>query len=290
MKKKLRPWLLILLVSLIPQAVFAQSSVWKVSKGKNQLYIGGTIHALSQSDYPLPREFVEAYSRSKIIVFETDLGKMQDPEFQKEIIREVTYSDGRNLKMDLNESTYRSLEKHLSDRGVPIEHLVNFKPGMVAVTLSAVEIQRLGMTNTGVDLFFHNKALQDRKPIGELETVYEQLKFLSSMGAENADELISHTLRDIKELPEMINIIKDAWRNGDIRKLEDNILGQFKSDSPELYTDLVVKRNNAWIPKIEAMLKTKDEEYILVGALHLVGDDGLLKQLANAGYLVQIFR
>ena len=73
MKSIFRSWLLVLLVSLFPQTVYAQSSVWKVSKGEKQLYIGGTIHMLSQSDYPLPTEFEEAYDRSKIVVFETNL-------------------------------------------------------------------------------------------------------------------------------------------------------------------------------------------------------------------------
>jgi uncharacterized protein YbaP (TraB family) len=40
------------------------------------------------------------------------------------------------------------------------------------------------------------------------------------------------------------------------------------------------------MPKIKTMLKTKEVEYILVGALHLVGEEGILQQLKDAGYTV----
>jgi len=50
----------------------AQTSVWKVSNGRNFLYIGGTIHVLRESDYPIPEAFYIAFDGSEIIVFESE--------------------------------------------------------------------------------------------------------------------------------------------------------------------------------------------------------------------------
>ena len=279
--------LFFILFIFVPPAQ-ADSPVWKVVKGDNQLFIGGTIHVLTQTDYPLPSTFEKAYSQSVRLVFETDMQKMNSPEFQKVMLSKLIYSDGRNLKQVLNEDTYQELEQHLSSRGIPIVNMVNFKPGMVAITLTVIELQRLGLVGAGVDDFFLLRALNDQKELGQLETVDEQLAFISTMGDGQENEMIAYTLRDIKNLPILMQSIKDAWRRGDIRKLKEVAITPFKKDFPEVYDEFIVKRNNAWIPQIEAMLKTKDVELVLVGALHLAGDDGVIAQLAARGYVIQM--
>ncbi len=281
--------LLFLLVFIFVQSAHAGSSVWKVVKGDNQLFIGGTIHVLTQSDYPLPSAFEKAYAQSATLVLETDMQKMQDPAFQMEMLGKMVYTDGRNLKMVLNQATYNDLSTHLSSRGIPIDTLIQFKAGMMAMTLTIIELQRLGLIGAGVDQFFSSKAIHDQKTLGQLETVYEQLAFISTLGDGQENEMIAYTLRDLKDLPNLLQSIKDAWRNGDNRKLKEVALTPLKKEFPDIYKALIVKRNKAWIPKIEAMLKTKDVELVLVGAMHLVGDDGVLAQLAARGYKIQMF-
>ena len=242
---------------------------------------------LSQSDYPLPPEFEKAYSRSEKLVFETDIQESKTQEFQEEALKKMVYTDGRNLKMVLSEAMYLELEQHLSNRSIPIANLINFKAGAVAITLVVIEMQRLGIVAKGVDEFYSSKALKDQKELGELETIDEQLELISRMGEGQEDALIADALRDINEMPEKWLSIKDAWRHGDYNELAEVVVAPMKKDFPELYNELVVKRNNAWVPKIETMLKTKDVEFVLVGALHLVGDDGVLAQLAARGYGIQ---
>ncbi len=61
-------------------------------------------------------------------------------------------------------------------------------------------------------------------------------------------------------------------------------------DYPQVYRSLLVERNNNWLPKIERLISQPEQKFILVGALHLVGEDGLLKQLKNKGYQVQQYK
>lgn len=287
MKKTKIRCLLIGLLFIAAPAVHADSPVWKIVKGDNQLYIGGTIHILTQADYPLPETFETAYNNAAILVFETDLQKLKTPEFQQLLMSKVVYSDGRSLKTELSDATYQELEEHLASRGLPLGNLVNFKPGMVAITMTILELQRLGLIGTGVDEFFSLRAINDHKELGQLETMHEQLEFMATMGQGREDELITRTLRDIRQLPTMLQDIKDAWRRGDNRKLKEVAITPFKRDFPNVYNNLIVRRNDAWIDKIEAMLETQEIELVLVGALHLVGDDGLLEKLAARGYKVE---
>jgi len=281
-------WPMVVFVLLVSvSSVFAASPVWKISKGDARIYIGGTIHVLSKTDYPLPAGFDAAYQQAAQLVFETDMQKMTAPETQQLVLQQVIYSDGRNLKQVLNQQTFQELAQYLATKKIPVAEVVGLKPGMLAVTLTMVELQRLGMGGTGVDSFYQAQALNDHKRLGQLEAVEEQIGFLATLGEGYENELISYTLRDIKDLPRTMQLIKAAWRQGDTRKLEELALAPLKQEFPPLYQTLIVKRNKAWMPRIEALLKTGEVEFVLVGALHLVGDDGLLAQLAARGYQVQ---
>ncbi len=266
----------------------AGSPVWKVSKAGQQLFIGGTIHMLAKQDYPLPAAFDRAYYQAARLVLETDMSKLQSPEFQLQLLSQLTYSDGRNLQQVLSKKTYKDLEAFVASRGVPMAALINFKPGMVAMTLTMMELQRLELMGTGVDEFFSTRAVDDGKALGALETAEQQMAFIAAMGDGREDEMIAYTLTDIQNLSSMLQTMKRAWRQGDVASLQKVTLAPFKQDFPEIYRSLLVERNNNWLPQVEAMLKNKEVELVLVGMLHLAGEDSLLAALAERGYKVEM--
>ena len=153
--------------------------------------------------------------------------------------------------------------------------------------MTIVELQRLGLVGIGVDTYFSERTVNDRKKRAQLETVEEQLEFISNMGTGMEDELLTYNLTEMKSLPSMWQSLKEAWRNGDMSKLEEVALIPLENDFPEIYQSLLIERNEAWMPQIEALLKTKEVEFVLVGALHLVGDHGLLTELAARGYKIK---
>ena len=278
--------LLFCLVLVSP--VFAKSPLWQVSKGDDYLYIGGTVHILSNSDYPLPPAFEEAYNNSKVVVLETDMKKMQSPQVQAMIAAQMKYTDGSTLQQHLKPKTYQALEEYLKPLGIPAVTFEDFKPGMVSMMLTMMELRRLGISGAGVDLFYSSKAENDFKSLGKLESIEEQMSFLAKMGEGDPDEFILYTLKDIKNLAETFNSMKQAWRSGDTDKLAEIAIKPLK-EFPDTYQMILADRNKAWVPQIEAMLKTKEVEMILVGALHLAGEDSVLKQLKALGYKVVQF-
>jgi uncharacterized protein YbaP (TraB family) len=54
-----------------------------------------------------------------------------------------------------------------------------------------------------------------------------------------------------------------------------------------MYQRLLVERNKDWMPKIEALFSRKGRAFVVVGAAHLVGPDGLLAQLKAKGYAIE---
>ena len=264
----------------------SESSVWKVESKDHQLFIGGTVHVLSDADYPLPDEFDQAYLQSQTVVLETDMERLTSPEFQQKLLSQMIYTDGTNLRSLLQDETYAQLEAFCAQRGIPASSLMMFKPGMVSMTITLLELQRLGLMGAGVDAHFSTRATQDGKQVEKLETVEQQLSFLVAMGQGREDALISYTLRDVARLQSLFESIKEAWRVGDLNSLNKVALMPLREEFPELYRILMVDRNKMWVPIIEEMLKTEPVELVLVGALHLVGEEGLLEQFVNRGYRV----
>lgn len=279
-------YLLALLLLITSLSLHAQSSVWMIEKNGNRVYLGGTIHLLHQSEYPLPEEFEIAYKQSSKVVFETDIKKLQSPEYQNIMMRELTYSDGQNLKQVLSTETYQSLEEYFAIRGVPMDNIVNFKVGMVISIMLVVELQRLGLNGEGVDFYFNNKSFTDNKSFGQLESVDQQIEFLAGLGVDNEDALIQYSLTDIKSFPIMWPKAVEAWRSGNSSIFDEMQIKSLQENFPNVYQTILVDRNNAWLPQIEALLDTKEIEFILVGVLHTSGEDGLLNQLANRGYQI----
>lgn len=287
--RKLQVMLCALFLSLIfaSSSAAETSSVWSISAGDNTIYLGGTVHLLRPGDYPLPEVFDQAYQESSQLYFETDLSAMGDLTVQMQMMQQLTYSDDRTLKTVLNEEAYTALNEHIADIGLPLMMLEKFKPGLLVTTLQVLEFQNMGFTPQGVDAYFNTRATKDGKFIGQLETVQEQIGFFATMGEGNESEFVLLSLRDLKEMGELMEAMIAAWRTGNNAKLFEMFVEDMRSEAPELYDSLLLQRNLKWIPQIEQMLRDADTEFVLVGAAHIVGENGLLDLLADKGYAIR---
>jgi uncharacterized protein YbaP (TraB family) len=278
---------LYLILFLISVNGNASSSVWKISSGNQHLYLGGTVHLLAADDYPLPKQFDYAYQRSSTLILEADTSKMQQPNVQQAMMQEAMYPNGESIRSKLSATTYQALKAHCLSRDLDIQHLEKFKPGLLSVILTMTELNNLNITSLGVDDHFSEKANAHARSMGYLESLEEQLSLIANMGKGQEDAFIKYTLEETAGLESMFNDLKNTWRSGDMDKLTDIAIKPFKQGFPILYQALLVKRNNNWLPQIQHMLKTKEVEFILVGALHMAGEDGLIHQLKLAGYQIE---
>lgn len=264
----------------------AESSVWLVQAEDHTIYLGGTVHLLRAADYPLPDEYGEAYAASASLVFETDLSSMSDLSVQAKLLQQLSYGDGESLKTVLNEEAYSILEAYTGSIGLPLAMLEKFKPGMIVSTLQIMEFQRIGFTPQGVDAYFNTLAISDGKSLGQLETIDAQIGFLASMGEGNESEFILLSLKDLKDTAEVMDDMIAAWRIGDNDALSEFFVADMQEQAPEIYDSLLKQRNVNWLPQLEEMLESPEIEFVLVGAAHLVGPDGLLAMLQAKGYQI----
>jgi hypothetical protein len=282
--------LVVICALLVCGTAWAETSLWEVRKNGVVTYLGGTCHVLRRADYPLPAEFEKAYGEADLVVFEADPGQLTSPEMQQSLIMRGVYLDGTTLGQVLRPETWRSLDAYCRRSGLQLAALERLKPPILALTLLAVELQRHGVDQGGVDLHFYEKARTDHKRITALETMEQQLDFILEMGKGNEDRLIEYALADLENLDEIFDRLIAAWRKGDEATLVALIETETREAFPDLYRTLFIERNAAWLPVIEDFIATPEKELVLVGVGHLVGENGLIAALRRKGYEVRKVR
>ncbi|WP_444997216.1 TraB/GumN family protein [Aliikangiella sp. IMCC44359] len=279
--------LALLLTGFIAQNTFAETSVWKATKDEATVYLGGTIHFLRQQDYPLPKEFEQAYQASQAVTFETDISQLRSPKMMQMMLKLLSYQDERTISSVVTQETYQKLEQHAKKRGVSLDFYRKAKPGMLMSVFLAYELQIMGATQEGIDAHFSKRAEKDKKSALFLETPEEQLNFLAQMGLNNEDAFYLNMLQDFTNTNEQFSQMIKLWRSGNAKGLDELANDLMKKDYPKMYQSLLVDRNNNWMPIIENYFKTKEVEFVLVGAAHLVGEQGIVKQLQKKGYQLE---
>ena len=277
---------LVLFVLFTASGVGAESSVWVVRSSKANVYLAGSFHMLKASDYPLPAEFFTAYQDSRKIIFEVPPGEMENQEYMGEFLSEAIYNDGTTLKEHISSAAYAKVESFCKERNYPLEQYQLLKPTLFVMTLTVLEMNRISADPPkGIDYFFKEKAMQDGKATGSLETVDQQINLLTSMDASVGSEQILESIDEFKQIEVMLGEYLAVWRKGDEAKMEELYIKELKL-YPKLYQPLIVDRNNKWIRNIEGYLTGWGNTMVVVGAAHLVGADGLINLLRKRGYKV----
>lgn len=274
------------LIVLLTSVSFAQTSLYKVTKEGREMYIGGTIHLLRATDFPLPVQFDEVLKKTDVLVLETDGSKLKKPGVINKLMNSVVFKNGKTLKTVLKPKVFKTLKDKAVSLGFPLSNLMQFKPSMAVVTLQAIEMKKNGLSKQGVDMYLIKKAKELNKSQEFLETVGFQIKTLSSMGEGYENEFVNYSLKSmrksIKELPLMI----EEWKKGD-DKLILKTLNVFEKEDSTVYKELLLDRNNNWMPKLKEYLKDDRKEFVAVGLAHLYGEAGILNQLKKYGCVIE---
>ncbi len=266
----------------------ASAPVWKISKDGQELYLGGSIHTLRKSDYPLPSAFDTAYTNSDILVLEADIGASADPHMAELLLTKTMLPENTSLKDLLRPETYEALALKCTELGVPLETIGRFNPSMAVNILTVIQIQQSGANYTGVDQYYYERAAEEGKPMEFLETVEFQFDTIAQMGAGYEDEYILYSIKDMEQIDDSMALLIDEWKKGGTAELESTFT-LMKEEFPSVYSAVFTERNNAWLLLIEEYLKTPETEFVVVGFGHLCGDEGLPIQLQNRGYTVDQF-
>jgi uncharacterized protein len=270
--------------SLGARADAAHHILWEVKGKHNTIYLLGSVHMLKVADSALPAAALHAYAMSKFLVMELDLNGVGAESLLESGAELETLPEGQSLADAAGPQLYAKLLVRAQPLGLEPEILSHFQPWFAALMLQQFELAKSGFDPAaGVDEQFAVLAQADHKPIIGLETIDEQLGFFAHLSLEQQREFLRSTLQDSATAESEADAVVQAWQRGDTVKLEQ-LLREETNESPELYRLLTTERNRRWLPKITQLLNGDDNYLVIVGALHLIGHDGVIELLQRQGY------
>jgi uncharacterized protein YbaP (TraB family) len=279
------------LVSLLASAAALTASgasdhacVWRVTApGGGTLYLGGSVHALRSVDYPLPPAYNRAFDASERLVFEND--PSVSPWSVKRLFKSAEYPKGDSLKNHVDPRTYNYLKRVFTLENVPEEKFAHLRPWALIIVLWSPALHGLSQ-ELGIEGYLERRARANAKPVTGLESFHEHMGILSGLSDRQAEAVILMTFIPQTGGESRSTYELEAWRRGDadaLERLERTSFGDF----PAFADRIVDARNRNWIPKIERALHSGHTYFVVVGAAHMGGRNGLLALLRDRGYRIE---
>jgi len=294
-EKAIRFLPIFLIFFLFSSSIYARDAVfrnqknflWKVQSKTGTVYMLGSIHLLKKEIYPLNEKIENAFDKSNVLVVEANINDIGQIDVQK-LIESVLYPENESLKNHVSRETYEMIKKEFGGLGLPPEFINKQKPWFLALTLTSMELIKLGFDpNYGIEVHFLSKA--SKKKILELESLDYQINLLSRFSDKDQELFLLYTLKDLNTLSRELDKLIQAWTSGDTKTMESIISKSITEDKRmfSVYEKLIYERNRNMVSRIEEFLKTKETYFVIAGAGHLVGNKGIIEILRRKGYRVE---
>jgi uncharacterized protein len=257
--------------------------LWEIKGTKNHIMVLGSIHFLRAADYPLAPAITRAFDQADVILMEIDMDDLDPIASAETIATLATDGKGRQLEELLGPDAWRAASAEAKKLGIDLAPMAPFEPWYAAVVITQVRLSQLGFDQSlGVEAKMAAEAKRRGKEILGLETLESQLATLDGLSPDAQREFLQSTLEEAGEAGDIADEMITAWKAGDVRALDADLLGNVR-DQPELYRALILRRNEHFARAIGQLVDDSKDYLIVVGALHLVGPDSVLRMLARDG-------
>lgn len=257
-----------------------QGIVWKIEKnGLKPSYLMGTIHSDDSRVLQKQKQIMDLLSKTDSFTAEIKLEMAEIQQFS----RLMFYSDGTELKSVIGENRYANVRQLMVRHGISEMALANMKPWAVAVSLSMPK----PTGGTVLDIRLYQEASLLGKKLYGLETPQEQIGVFEAFSVRQQIVMLDDTIRHYHELPIILEEMMRYYLDGDLSGLErasekymfrgDRLLAQ------EFHKRVLLDRNYRMLRRMHPRL-LEGNSFIAVGALHLPGEEGLIRLLEKRGY------
>src|SRR5712691_2775957 len=262
---------------------FSKGLLWKIEKTDTQpSYVFGTIHLDDARITDLPAPVKKSFALSKNFTMEMIIDEASTQKF----VASMLLDDGSDLKELLGEPLFAKTAEVTREYGMPAEVSAKFKPWALMLTL----ILPKGRQGIIVDDLLYQQALQQHKPVHQLESVEEQIAVFDGLPMEVQVGLLKQTVAHRDLIPGMVEKSIQAYLKRDLGAMWEinNSITEDEADKSlnEAFLQRVLyDRNTRMAVRMQQRL-AEGGAFIAVGALHLYGDKGVLSLLQSRGYQV----
>ncbi|HEX6930143.1 MAG TPA: TraB/GumN family protein [Gammaproteobacteria bacterium] len=277
----------LLLGILLAAPVSADPLLYRMDDADSTVWLLGSVHALRASDYPLDERIENAYAESARVVLEVNPAELQPAHLGSLMISLGRRENGRTLASAFTDAEYRRLQEGLAPLGIDASLMQDYEPWFVALQVFGLNLVRNGFASAeGVDTHYAVRAAADNKRTAGLEQARDQFLLFDQLAPEIQKRFLLDAVSDSGDFRAEMEKLVATWRSGDADALEALIEEEF-GDEPALRESLLDARNRRWLEPVAAYLDQPGSTLVIVGALHLVGDEGLARLLEQKGYKLE---
>lgn len=278
-------------------------AMWLVTSPEGKtMYMMGSMHALRDECYPLPDYVQQAYEQADVLAVECDISDVS-ASFSAALnqMEKMYYDDGTTLKDHLSEEQYNDIDSYMKAHGDKLELYDGFQLWYLNQFLGTMALEDAELDSTkGLDMNLLTMAHDDGKEIYEVETLDFQMDLLAGFSEDIYKvQLSGYSEENIELMNEQYEQLYRAWRTGDIDSLlELNEVGEGEEEYTEeelaLVEDynkqLITDRNIGMAEKAEQLMADGKNTFYVVGAMHFVGDGGIIDLLTKDGYTCELVK
>ncbi|OXY83809.1 TraB/GumN family protein [Oceanimonas doudoroffii] len=257
--------------------LLAAPALWQATRGEQQLWLFGSIHIADERLATLPPSLLQALEDSELLLLEVDPLKVDTADIA------YLLQPGSDWPARLGQDLTSRLEQAVTQHGQP--HLRRLPPWFAALQLSQLRAAELGFhSRQGVDMRLRLRARQQGLPVAGLESPALAMGLLASLQERGLEQdFVAHSLNELEQMQGHLDRLLKTWLSGDEQALLALLQEQ---QSPALTAfiedELLIRRNHLWLERLEQLAPSR--ALMVVGALHLYGERGLISMLRQAGY------
>ena len=260
----------------------------------NKIYLFGSMHMVNHDEFEYPNYVLDAYNNSDYVACEFDIVEYTENMNTMEMLADFMYADGSTIKDHISEETYNKMTTFLRDKYTYNENLDIYNLYFFETMVTQTVISNSKIANgEAVDSYFLKKAKEDKKNILEVESYDYQLNLFLSLPDKYMEMEILELIDNYDEALKELDDLYDAWKKGDAEKFIEDNEGNTKDYTEEelkLYEEynkkILTDRNIGMTDKLISYFDNNYKTFYMVGAAHLVGDNGIAHLLEQKGYKV----
>lgn len=275
------------LLALSFAAVAAEPLLWRVGGAQGgSVHLLGSMHVLAPEDYPLHPSVEQAFADADLVVFELDPAEALSPAVAGQLVQAGMLTGTQTLRDVVDASTWAALNAYGRSSGTQIAMFERMKPWLAALIIVIGESQKAGFRpDLGLDQHLMRRAQEAGKATAGLEKASEQVALFDNLSPEMQEKMLAQTLEQAGDSGS-VRRLHALWREGDSAGLDAYIRAEF-ADFPEINDAINLRRNAAWVGAVRELAASGKRVLVVVGALHLVGEDGVPALLRKTGMTVE---
>jgi uncharacterized protein YbaP (TraB family) len=269
--------------------------LWKIEGGplRQPSHLFGTIHVGTPEIRKLRAPVEKALNEADVLVTEVSF----DPAEQMKAVRLFLRSDGTKLGDSVGEEVMKSLGAALREINPALgpEPFEMIKTWVVAATVTMLPHQLAG--EKALDAILWERAIGAGKQGAALESAESQVKAFEVLSEAEQAVYLRSVLEERKKQTELLKGMVDAYGKGQedkVRALMDESIRDLGEDpkvrriGEKLLASLLTERDRSMAEAIDKRLRAEPgkRQFIAVGAAHLLGGQGICRQLAAKGWKI----